>query len=292
MHSSPTSPTVLLASILIAALASPTLARAQNVQFPAPSPAATLTQRVGFTDITVRYSRPSSKGRTMLGVINPYGRVWRTGANWATTVTLSTPVTLNGTPVPAGTYALFTIPGPKTWTIILNKDAKQWGAFDYNSKDDLVRFPAEATALDQPKETFTIEFDHLRDDSATLLLEWERTCVPIHVQTDLVPKVLAQIDAALANPAPKTAGFYFEAAGFCFDHGQDPAKCLRLVDAMLAQHPNVTFEGLYLKARILAKEGDKAGAIAAAEASRKQSAAFPGSGVDNLDDALIASLRQ
>jgi hypothetical protein len=145
----------------------------------AASPSCTIKQRVGLTDIEIVYSRPGAKGRKMLGGHEPFGKVWRTGANQATRITFSAPVKLNGADIPAGTYALFTIPDEKEWTIIVSKKVDQWGAFSYNEKDDLVRVKATPLKHAEPVETFTIGINDIRDDSATLNLIWETTCVPV-----------------------------------------------------------------------------------------------------------------
>jgi hypothetical protein len=158
-----------------------------NPQKPAPSPACTLKQRVGLTDIEIVYSRPGVKGRTIFGDLVPYDKVWRTGANEATRITFSGPVKLNGTEVPAGTYGLFTIPGEKEWTIILNKTAQQWGAFRYDEKYDLVRVKTTPVKLAEPVETFTIDINDIRDDSATLNLMWEKTRVPVKLSVQKTP---------------------------------------------------------------------------------------------------------
>ena len=146
---------------------------------PAASPACTLKQRVGLTDIEIDYSRPGVKGRVIFGGLVPFDKVWRTGANEATRITFSTPVKFNGEEVPAGTYALFTIPGKNEWTIILNKTAKQWGAFHYDDKADLLRVKSTPAELAEPVETFTIDINDIRDDSATLNLIWDKTRVPV-----------------------------------------------------------------------------------------------------------------
>src|SRR5215469_17883169 len=138
------------------AFSSQMFAQSPRVNFPAASPASTIKQRVGLTDITVVYSRPGIKGRTVFGGIVPYDKVWRTGANAATKITFSTPVKLEGNDIPAGTYSLFTIPGKDDWTIIINKNAKQFGAFQYSSNDDLVRFQVTPRAWPgSTVETFT-----------------------------------------------------------------------------------------------------------------------------------------
>ncbi|HZL42784.1 MAG TPA: DUF2911 domain-containing protein [Verrucomicrobiae bacterium] len=168
-------------------LASTLIAQTPN-SGPAASPASTLKQRVGTTDIEISCSRPGVKNRTIFGDIVPYDKVWRTGANEATRITFSGPVQLNGADIPAGTYALFTIPDPKEWTIIINKGAKQWGAFRYDEKADLVRVKATPVKLSEPVETFTIDINDIRDTSATLNLIWDKTRVPVKIT---LPKTAA-----------------------------------------------------------------------------------------------------
>ncbi|MGD0746039.1 MAG: DUF2911 domain-containing protein, partial [Verrucomicrobiota bacterium] len=131
-------------------------AQTPPVSFPAASPGCTLKQHVGFTDIEIVYSRPSVKNRAIFGGIVPYDQVWRTGANAPTTISFSTAVKLNGTEIPAGKYALYTIPGEKEWTVIIHKDTTA-SIFNYNPTNDLVRFKAVPVKLADPVETFTIE---------------------------------------------------------------------------------------------------------------------------------------
>jgi hypothetical protein len=268
-------------------------AQTPRVDFPAASPACTIKQRVGLTDIEVDYSRPSMKGRTIFGGIVPYGQVWRTGANAATRVTFSTDVKLNGNDIPAGSYALFTIPGEDEWTVILSKKADQFGAFEYNTNDDVVRFQVTPVSLDENIETFTIEFNHIRDESAILNLIWEKTVVPLKLEIDLTSKLVPEIEAAMAAPGKKTDGFYFQAATYYYNHDQDLSKALTWVNTALADKPNIAFEILHLKAQILAKQGDKAGAIAAAKESTEL--AIKAEGPDNsfvkMNQDLISSLQ-
>ncbi|MGA9451092.1 MAG: DUF2911 domain-containing protein [Verrucomicrobiia bacterium] len=267
-------------------------AQTPAVNFPAASPACTLKQRIGLTDIEIVYSRPGVKNRTIFGGIVPYGQVWRTGANQATKITFSTPVKLEGNDIPAGTYALFTIPGETEWTIIISKNAAQFGAFQYNQKDDLVRFKVRPITLtDTTLETFTIEFNHIRDESAVLNLVWEKTVVPIHLEVDVVSKLVPQIEAAMAAPGNKSDGFYFQAATFYYNHDLDQKKALDWVNAGLADNPRIAYEMLHLKAQILAKQGDKAGAIAAAKQSTELAikAEGPGSSFVKMNQDLIAS---
>lgn len=268
-------------------------AQTPNIDFPAASPACTLKQRVGLTDIEITYSRPGVKGRVIYGGIVPYGQVWRTGANEATKITFSTPVKLDGHDVPAGTYALFTIPGEDQWTIILNKDANQWGAFHYQPKDDLIRFTVNPVSIGESIETFTIEFNRIRDESALINLVWDTTVVPIHLKVDVTSQLVPKIEAAMATPGKKSDGFYFQAATFYYDHDLDLGKALDWVNAGLADNPGIAFEMLHLKAQILAKQGDKAGAIAAAKQSIELATKAEGSGSSmvKMDQDLISSLQ-
>jgi hypothetical protein len=283
-------------SLLIAGgLAFGTIAFAQTpkLELPAPSPACTVKQHVGLTDIEIVYSRPSMKGRTIFGGVVPYNEVWRVGANASTKISFSTPVKLNGNDVPAGKYALYAIPGEKDWTIIIHKDTSLFGAFGYKQENDLVRFHATPVPLAEHVETFTIDCNDLRDESATLYLLWDQTLVPIKVEMDVASKLLPQIEAAMASTEKKSAGMYYQAASFYFNHDQDLKKALTWVDAGLVGKPMIAFELLNLKAQILAKQGDKAGAIAAAKESTELALKFegPNSAFARMNQELISKLQ-
>jgi hypothetical protein len=163
-------------------------AQAPKVDFPSASPTASLKQHIGLTDIEIVYSRPGVKGRTIYGGIVPYDVVWRTGANASTKISFTTPMKFNGTEVPAGRYALYTIPSEKEWTVIISRDTNSFGAFGYKQENDLVRFKATPVKLAEPVETFTIDINDIRDKSATLNLIWEKTRVPIKLEVEVVSK--------------------------------------------------------------------------------------------------------
>ncbi len=286
--------TILCSLVCALVLPSGLFAQAPKVDFPAASPACTLKQRVGLTDFEIVYSRPGVKGRTIFGGIVPYGQVWRTGANQATKITFNTPVKFNGTEVPAGTYGLFTIPGENEWTVILNTNAAQWGAYQYNEKADALRFKVEPVTLSDTRlETFTIEFNRIKDESAVLNLVWDATVVPIRLEVDVANKVVPQIEAAMASPDKKDAGLYFQAATFYYNHGLDLKKALAWVNAGLEGQPRIAFELLHLKAQILAKQGDKDGAIAAAKQSSAEAIKVEGAGSSfvKMNDDIISSLK-
>jgi hypothetical protein len=263
-------------------------AQTNNVEFPAPSPACTVKQRVGLTDIEIVYSRPGAKGREIFGGLVPYGTVWRTGANQATKITFSTPVKFEGAEVPAGTYGLFTIPGESEWTVILNKAPAQWGAYQYDEKKDLVRVKVTPVNLSEQVETFMIEWDNIRDESASLYLIWEHTLVPVRIEIELTSKLVPQIEQVMAAPGQRKP--YYQAAMFYYDHGQDLQKARKWIDAAVAERE--AFYTVHLKAKILAKLGDKEGAIAAAKRSTELAikAEGPKSGYVKLNEDLIASL--
>jgi hypothetical protein len=268
-------------------------AQTPKVDFPAASPACTLKQRVGLTDVEIVYSRPGVKGRVIFGGIVPYNHVWRTGANAATKITFSTPVKLNGTDIPAGTYALLTIPGEEEWTIIINKNAMQWGAFQYDEKADVARFKVTPVKLTEQIETFTIEFNHIRDESAVLNLVWDHVVVPVKIEIELTGKIVPQIEAAMASPDKKSDGFYFQAATFYYNHDQDLHKALDWVNAGLADNSRISYEMLHLKAQILARQGDKAGAIAAATESSELAIKAEGasSSFVKMNQDIVSSLQ-
>src|SRR5664279_2318052 len=262
------------------------LAQTPRAQAPAPSPACTLKQRVGLTDVEIVYSRPGVKGRTIFGSLVPYDKVWRTGANNATKITFSTAVKLNGAEIPAGTYALFTIPGENEWTTLISKNVTQ-SARQCDEKADVVRVKATPVKLAETIETFTIEFNNITDESAVLNLVWEKTVVPIKLEVELAGQLVPQIEAVMASDEKNKP--YYPAAMFYYDHGQDLQKASKWVDAAIA-----TREAHYivhLKAKILAKLGDKEGAIAAAKRSIELAIKANDTGYVKMNADLISSLK-
>ena len=283
---------VLLGSCLVA------LVRAQNqtgprINAPAPSQPSTLKQKVGFTDIEIVYARPSIRGRKIFGGLLPHGEVWRTGANAATKVTFSTPVKISGTELPAGSYALYSIPDPREWTVIFNKVSGEWGAYSYKQENDALRVKAKPVSLSLPVETFTIDINDIQTESATLNLVWEKTRVPVKLDFDVIKPTVAQIDSIMNSGQTLTPQVYFTAAMFYFDNGLDLKKAKTWVEeATKGEKP--LFYMLHGKAKILAKLGDKAGAM---EAAKKSVAAAEAQGgpvaaeYRRLNESLLASIK-
>ncbi|HEX2862739.1 MAG TPA: DUF2911 domain-containing protein [Lacunisphaera sp.] len=273
-------------------LAAGLCAQAPKINFPAASPAATLTQRVGLTDIQVNYNRPGAKGRKVFGGLVPFDHVWRTGANTATKVSFSTPVKLNGTDVPAGTYELFTIPGASEWTVIIHKNMSQWGAYSYDAKNDVARIKAKPIALPTAVETLEISINDVRDESATLNIAWEKVRVPVSIALDVKSTLVPQIEAAMAGGGEKLP--YASAAMYYLENGLDLAKASAWMDAALAAQPDA-FYLVYRKALILEKLGDKAGALAAAQKSLAAANQAPSPALKEeyvgLNQALIERLK-
>jgi hypothetical protein len=250
---------------LIAAFAALMLvsdAWAQQLDLPRPSPKATVTQTVGLTDVTIMYCRPSVRGRVIWGGLVPYDQVWRTGANEATTITFADDVTIEGTKLPAGTYGLFTMPGKDEWTVIFNKGAKQWGAYEYMQAEDVLRIKVKP----QPAafhELMTFSFPAASTESAQVALNWENLQVAFTFKADTINKVLAAARKAVAEAKPDDWRTPYRAAAFCLDNNVNPADA----KAWLAKSLSVkeTMYNLSGQARLLAMEGKKADAIALAK---------------------------
>ena len=236
---------------------------AAQVPMPQASPTATLAQNFGVGKITLVYSRPSIKGRTVFmdnSDLAPLGKMWRTGANAATRLSFTDKVTFGGKDIDTGSYALYTIPGASEWEIILNKDVNSNTA-SYKQSEDVVRFkvPAE-NSTDMNVETFTMEFLNIKPESCDLALIWGNTIVVIPITTNIKDKVRASIDAAMkGNDKP-----YWQAANFYYEYDKDYTKALDNVNHALETNKDAYWMYM-LKARIQKAAGDNTGAKASAQ---------------------------
>ncbi|HEX7150674.1 MAG TPA: DUF2911 domain-containing protein [Thermoanaerobaculia bacterium] len=249
-------------SILFAlclATATATFAQQQQIRSPRPSPSTTITQTVGITDVTVKYSRPGVKGRAIWGALVPYDKVWRTGANEATIITFSDDVSIEGQKLPKGTYSLHTVPGQSQWAVIFNKVANQWGSYSYDPAQDAVR--VNVTPMPAPHaEWLTIDFPELTTDTAKMRIHWEKVAVPVTINTDTTARTLAQFRNAM-KPDWRTA---YMAADFAFENNAaTPAEINQWLDQSLAVNQNIA--NLWLKARMQRKAGNLAAARATAQ---------------------------
>src|ERR1035437_280702 len=266
--------------LLIAAVSLKTNAQAPRI--PEASSTQTIIQDFGLGKITITYSRPNVKGRMIFGGINPYGQVWRTGANAATTINFSENVIIEGHSVPAGTYSLFTIPEKDIWTVILNKTVKQWGAYSYKEADDFLRFKVKPVYLDEKRETFTIQFTNATTKSADLHLVWDHTAIIVHLETDDDAQITANIDE-LMNGDRKL--YYFNAIQYYYENNKDMNKALSWALEAEKVDPGPWYK--LWEARIRLKMGDNAAAIAAAQEGIKLAKATNDDEYVRLNQAVI-----
>lgn len=237
------------------------LATAQ-VKLPSPSPSATIMQTVGITDLTVKYSRPSLKGRTpFTDAFVPMGKVWRTGANGATAFTTSTDLTVDGKTLPAGTYAIMSIPAADKWTLIFTKNA---GVTEqtYKQDEDALRVSMTPSKLGEKVETFTIGINNVTDSTATMDIMWADMKASTNLGVNTTALAMAGVDKAVAEK-PDDAGTLMAAANYNLSKGRKLDESLMYVDKALAQKE--TYRNLWVKAQLLAKMGKYAEAAPVAQ---------------------------
>lgn len=232
---------------------------AQGLKLPAASSKQVLTQDLGISQITLTYARPNVNGRKIFGGLEQYGNVWRTGANGATTLSFSGDVIINGKTLPAGTYGLFTIPDKNEWTVILNKNSEQWGAYEYKQSDDVLRFTVKPEKTTAKVETFTISFPSVTTTTAKLSVAWENTAISFDIKVDQDAEIMASIDQAMQGDKKP----YLAAAQYYLNNNKDLDKALSWADEAVKTNPELPYP-YYWKAQIQLKKGDKAGAKASA----------------------------
>ncbi|RXP52302.1 DUF2911 domain-containing protein [Lutibacter sp. HS1-25] len=235
-----------------------------QIKTPQPSPAAKLEQVVGLTDVTIEYSRPSMRGRTIFGDLVPYGKMWRTGANANTKITFGDNVTIDGQELKKGTYAIYTIPNEKNWDVIFYSDANNWGIpQQWDESKVAAKTTVDALTISENIETFTIEIDDLKTNSAVLGILWANIYVGVtfEVPTDKIAS--KSIETVMAGP---TKNDYFQAASFYQAEGKDLKQALTWIKKA-CEGDDAPFWYLRRMSLIQADMGDKAGAIATAKKS-------------------------
>lgn len=258
---------------------------AQSLKVPPPSTPQFVKQDFGLSSIELSYSRPNMRGRKIFGDLVPFGKVWRTGANQATTLTFGDPVTIGGTTIPAGKYGLLTIPGADEWTVIITHQLDVTSPAAYKPDQDVVRVSVKPQPLPFPMETFTIDFGDVTANSCVINFLWENTVVQLPVTTDVDSKVMAQIN----NVMNKDNHPYYSAAFYYLENGKDLNKALEWFDKAIAQDPTAFFV-VYQKARCLAKLGRKAEAKATAQKGIELAKQANNADYVALNEKLIASL--
>lgn len=292
-------------AVLILALGAAGYTSAQAVRSPRPSQKASVMQTIGVTDVTITYSRPGVKGRTIWGdapstmaaraageatldnqnerqkgePIVPYGHVWRAGANEATQFVVTDDVLINGQKLAAGSYSLHTVPGKDEWTIVFNGTANQWGSFNYDEKNDTLRVKVKPEWVADTQEWLQYSFDPVTDNSAQVNIRWEKLRVPFTVEVkDVVALALAKARLAVAAAKPDDWLTPLQAAGVALQN-KDEEEGGRWIDHSIKVKE--TFENLRAKANFLINGGHKEEglkiadqAIAKGKADKKDTAAF------------------
>lgn len=276
----------VLLAICFIALVSTT--NAQNLKTPAPSPTQTIKQDFGLSSVELSYSRPVVKGRKIFGDLVPYGKVWRTGANSATTLKFGDEVTIGGTKIPAGKYGLLTIPDKDSWTIIITKQLDVTSPAAYKAENDVVRVQAKPVSTPEKAESFTMQFTDVRSTSCNLQMMWDKTKVTLPIKTEIESKVMAQIDAAM-NGADSTRP-YFPAAMYYMENGKDLNKALEWFGKAAEQNPKA-FWVYYQQANCLAKLGKKQAAAASANKSIELAKEAKNDDYVALNQKLLATLK-
>lgn len=255
----------LISLAMVVAAVLPIYAAAQSaLKFPAPSPSATVKQVVGLTDVEIVYARPAMRGREVFGGLVPFDEIWRTGANAATTVSFSGPVEFGGTMIPAGTYALFSVPGKMAWEVILSSNTKQWGSYEHDAKDEVARVKVMPMKTASTVESLTLSLDEVDADAATLNIAWENVRVPILVVADTKAELLPKMEALMASDAEKKP--YFQAAMYLYAKGVNLEKAAQWIGKAAAAQPDAIWIS-YRQGLVLEALGDKAGAMEAAKKS-------------------------
>lgn len=253
---------------------------------PQPSPTQTIKQNFALSSVELSYSRPGMKGRKIFGDLVPFGKVWRTGANNATTLTFGDDVTIGGKKIAAGKYGLLTIPDKDKWTLIISKQTDVTSPAAYKEDQDVVRVSAETMKMKDPMETFTMQFANVKPSSCELHLMWENTAVALPITTDVETKVMAQIDQQM-NKDNKP---YFNAAMYYMDNGKDLKQALAWFDKAVEMQADAYWIH-HQRANCLAKLGKKEEARAAAKKSIELATAAKNDDYVKLNEKLLAELK-
>jgi tetratricopeptide (TPR) repeat protein len=274
---------IILSGLL--ALCMCTSVNAQQLTVAQLSPTQTVKQNFGLSTVELSYSRPSLKGRSLFIDLAPYGQVWRTGANNATTLTFADEVNIGGTKVPAGKYGLVSIPTKDEWTLILTKQLDITSPEAYKQENDVVRVKAKPIKLTEKVETFTIDFANMTTEKLELHLKWGNTAValPISIETD--KKIMTQID----NLINKDTKPYMAAAVYYVENGKDLNQALTWFDKAIEQNPK-SIGAYYQKANALVKAGKKEEARKAATKSLELAREAKNANYITMNEKLLSGL--
>lgn len=259
---------------------------AQSLKTPSASTSQTVKQEFGLGSIELSYSRPNAKGRTIFGDLVPWGAVWRTGANSATTLTFSDEVIIGGKKIAAGKYGLLSIPGQSEWTIIITKQVDVTSPSAYKQEMDVVRVNVPSVSMPFPVETFMILFEKVKSNELEMMIIWESTMVSVPIKADIETKIMGQID----NLMNKDNKPYYASAMYYMDNNKDLNQAAAWLDKAVEQTPSAYWVW-YQKARCLSMLGKKAEAKAASAKSMELAKAQKNPDYVTLNEKLQASLK-
>lgn len=248
--------------ILVFFMSALSLSTSAQIKMPALSPTETITQNFGLSSIEVTYSRPSLKGRTMIGEVVPWDELWRTGANTVTRITFHDPVEIFNHEIVPGTYAIYTIPRQNgMWDFILNKGANNFGIDDYKKDEDIFREKVSVSRNADKTQTLNIQFENLENESCVLNIRWENFDMQIPIKVNFKDKLRAEIESALQSDKKP----YYQAALFYDIYDHNKPKALALVSEAISHSEKPAYYVVYYKAQLQRALGDKAGALATAK---------------------------
>ena len=236
-----------------------------QIKTPAPSPGATIEQKVGLTDVSITYSRPHKRDREIFGSLVPFDKMWRTGANKNTIITTSDILVFGNDTLKAGSYSIFTVPNKDAWTIFFYGDTENWGTPEnWEDKEVMVKTTAKAGSLSQVKQSFTIGFNDVQMDGAELTMSWDKTVVTVPFKTATKERVTASIKKVMNGPAAED---YYKAADYYLSQKTNIKTALNYINKALDLKKEKPFWYLRRKALIQAELKDYKGAIETAKLS-------------------------
>lgn len=250
----------ILTTIAVASLSLQLFTANAQINMPRPSPEARVMQKIGMAEVTINYCRPQAKGRKIFGEVVPFDKIWRTGANSPTKISISDSISINGKKIAAGEYGFYTIPNATEWTIILGKNASTY-AGEYKDDQEVARFKVKPEMITNMVEAFTINFVNVTPTAADVELSWEKTAVRFKLGYDADAKVMADIK----NKTELDANALSQAAGYYYDTNRDLNQALKWITTATDKNPQ--FWTLHTKAKIQSKLKDYKGAIATAQKS-------------------------
>jgi len=277
----------LVGLCLVAVAAYHGYAQEIKLKIPASSTGQRIEQDFGLGVISVQYYRPNTKGRKIFNGMEPYGIVWRTGANNATIVKLTDTITVEGHTLAPGAYGLFSIPGANEWTIIFNKNAAQWGAYAYDEKQDVLRFTVKPFKLDRKVETLTIQFADMTPESGLFQVLWENTGVAFHIKADVDERIMANIQEAMKGEKKP----YYMSAIWCYNHNRNLPQALTWMEE--ANKANARAYNIkYWLAKLQLKTGDTKTAVLSANEGLKLAQAENNAEYIRLNKEVIAAAQK